>query len=68
MYMNKLLIVFVLFLISIIFIPPKQEEGFTTYFRQTVRPHMRIFRNVHETFTSHLNTNFKDFGRKLGLF
>lgn len=64
----KLLVVLIIFLISINFVPPKHEEGFTTYFRQTIRPHMRTFRNAHETFTSHLNMNFKDFGRRLGLF
>jgi len=63
----KLLIVLIIFVLSIVFVPPKQE-GFTSYFRQTVRPHLRTFRSAQETFTSHLNTNFKDFGRRLGLF
>jgi|AntAceMinimDraft_12_1070368.scaffolds.fasta_scaffold04173_7 cell shape-determining protein MreC len=63
----KLLIVLIIFVISIVFVPPKQE-GFTSYFRQTVRPHLRTFRSAQETFTSHFNTNFKDFGRRLGLF
>ena len=63
----KLLIVLVIFIISIVFVPPKQE-GFTSYFRQTLRPHLRTFRSAQETFTSHLNTNIKDFGRRLGLF
>ena len=63
----KLLIVLIIFVISIVFVPPKQE-GFTSYFRQTVRPHLRTFRSAQETFTYHLNKNFKDFGRRLGLF
>jgi len=63
----KLLIVLIIFVLSIVFVPTTQE-GFTSYFRQNVRPHMRTFRNARETFTSHLNTTFKDFGRRLGLF
>jgi hypothetical protein len=44
------------------------KEGFNTYFRQTVRPHIRNFNDAHETITYHFNTKFKDFGRTLGFY
>lgn len=65
--MNKLLIVVIIFIISVVFVPSKQE-GFTSYFRQTVRPHMRAFRSAQETFSYRVNTTVTDFGRRLGLF
>ena len=44
------------------------KEGFNTYFRQTVRPHIRNLKDAHETITYHFNTKFKDFGRTLGFY
>ena len=46
----------------------EEKEGFTTYFRQTIRPHIRMFRNTRDNVTYHFNTKFKDFGRRLGFF
>jgi hypothetical protein len=46
----------------------KEKEGFTTYFRQTIRPHIRMFRSAQDNVTYHFNTKFKDFGRRLGFF
>lgn len=56
--------------LSVIIIPNKssEPEGFTTYFRQSMRPHIRIFRNVQDTVTYHFSTKFKAFGRNLGFF
>lgn len=44
------------------------KEGFNTYFRQTVRPHIRNIKDAHEVVTYHFNTKFKDFGRTLGFY
>ena len=46
----------------------EDKEGFTTYFRQTIRPHIRTFRNAQDNVTYHFNTKFKDFGKNLGFF
>jgi hypothetical protein len=47
---------------------PIETEGFTTYFRQSIRPHIRTFRNAHDTVTYHFNAKFKEFGRSLGFY
>lgn len=44
------------------------KEPFNTYFRQTVRPHVRNVKNIHENVTYHFNTKFKEFGKSLGIF
>jgi len=44
------------------------KEGFNTYFRQTVRPHIRNVKDARENVTYHFNTKFKDFGRSLGFY
>jgi hypothetical protein len=44
------------------------KEGFNTYFRQTVRPHIRNAKDTRENITYHFNTKFKDFGRSLGFY
>ena len=56
--------------LSLLFMTDESEdkEGFTTYFRQTVRPHIRMFRSAQGNVTYHFNTKFKDFGRRLGFF
>ena len=71
--MNEFLLLFIIIIVSIgltnilsnILLPPNQE-GFTTYFRQTIRPRMRYFRDAHNTITGHFTTKFTDFGRRLG--
>ena len=45
---------------------PPQKEGFNTYFRQSVRPHIRTFRDAHDTVTYHFKTKFKEFGQRMG--
>jgi hypothetical protein len=45
----------------------ENKEGFNTYFRQTVRPHIRTFRNAHETITYHFNNKFNNFINSLGI-
>jgi len=57
-------IVFALLIKNELFI----KEGFNTYFRQTVRPHIRNAKDVRENVTYHFNTKFKDFGRSLGFY
>jgi hypothetical protein len=56
--------------LSLLFMTDESEdkEGFTTYFRQTIRPHIRTFRNAQDNVTYHFNTKFKDFGKNLGFF
>jgi len=72
MYMKKnlLLWLFLLFLLYNIFILliPHNQEGFNTYFRQTIRPHIRNFKDVREILTFHFNTKFNNFGRIIGFF
>lgn len=56
--------------LSLLFMTDESEdkEGFTTYFRQTIRPHIRTFRNAQDNVTYHFNTKFKEFGKNLGFF
>lgn len=56
--------------LSVLFMTDESEdkEGFTTYFRQTIRPHIRTFRNAQDNVTYHFNTKFKEFGKNLGFF
>ena len=65
-YMNKILLTSLFFVIFIIIIRPHNQEGFNTYFRQTVRPHIRSITDAREIITYHFNTKFKDFGRMFG--
>jgi len=48
--------------------PQDTKEGFTTYFRQTVRPHVRRLNNVREYFSSNITTKMKNMGRRLGIY
>ena len=47
--------------------PLANQEGFTTYFRQTMRPHIRRFGYAKETFTHHFNNNILGFVKGLGI-
>ena len=47
-------------------IQPHNQEGFNTYFRQTIRPHVRSITDARELVTYHFNTKFTEFGRMLG--
>ena len=64
--MNKILLISLFFIIFIIIIRQHNQEGFNTYFRQTVRPHIRSITDARKIITYHFNTKFKDFGRMLG--
>jgi len=72
--MNQYIFLFIIIIISIwlsiLFVSNKsyEVEGFTTYFRQSMRPHIRTLRNAQDTATYHFNTKFKDFGRRLGFY
>jgi cell shape-determining protein MreC len=69
--MNQYIFLLALIIISIwlsFILIPNEPEGFTTYFRQTIRPHIRMFRSAQDNVTYHFNTKFKDFGRRLGFF
>ncbi len=57
-------ILFILFLYCII---PPQQEGFNTYFRQCVRPHIRTFRDYHENIRYYLNTKVTDLKQNIGI-
>ena len=63
--MKGLLFLCILFIVFIVLMPP-QKEGFNTYFRQSVRPHIRNFRDAHDTVTYHFKTKFKEFGQRMG--
>jgi len=47
---------------------PMVQEGFTTYFRQTIRPHVRRIGYVKQNVYYHFNKRFGDFGKGLGIF
>jgi uncharacterized protein YxeA len=66
-YLFLITLIFISILLSILLIP-NEPEGFTTYFRQSIRPHIRTFRNAQDTVTYHFNTKFKAFGRNLGFY
>jgi hypothetical protein len=57
-------ILFILFLYCII---PPQQEGFNTYFRQCVRPHIRTFRDCHESIMYYFNTKTNDLRQIIGI-
>jgi uncharacterized protein YxeA len=42
------------------------QEGFTPYLRQTIRPHVRTAKNIHNTVTYHFKDKYNNFGRALG--
>ena len=65
-YMNKILLISLVFVIIIIIIRPHNQEGFNTYFRQNVRPYVRSITDAREIVTYHFNTKFKEFGRMFG--
>jgi hypothetical protein len=44
------------------------QEGFTTYFRQTVRPHVRRIGYAKELVSHHVNEQFGNFIKRIGLF
>ena len=64
--MNKLLFILLIFSIILLFTRSCQQEGFNTYFRQRVRPHVRNIKDAHETVTYHFNNKFKNFSKTLG--
>ena len=47
--------------------PTQVREGFNTYFRQTVRPHIRTIKNTHEGFVTFVKTSVGDIGRLVGI-
>jgi len=68
-YLFTLLILLMLLCIyqmSIIPKPYNQQEGFTTYFRQSIRPHIRNIRSIHNTVSYHVNNNFINLIKSLG--
>ena len=48
--------------------PQDTKEGFTTYFRQTVRPHVRRIQSIHEYFATNVNHTVKSIARKVGIY
>ncbi len=48
--------------------PPVVQEGFTTYFRQTIRPHVRRIGYVRDAVSYQFTKRFGDFGKGLGIF
>ena len=65
----KLALFFILYILIIAFTMPEDtKEGFTTYFRQTVRPHVRRIQGIHEYFTTSIHTKMKSIGRRIGIY
>ena len=63
-----LCMVFLLLAVSLKSYKMEEPEGFTTYFRQTIRPHMRRVDYARQTIMYHVNNNFQEFGKRLGFF
>ena len=67
--MLKILFFFILYiLIIVVTIPKPAVEGFTTYFRQTVRPHMRNIKGFGLDFGGNTKGVIYKFGRVFGLY
>jgi len=47
--------------------PTQVPEGFTTYFRQSIRPHIRTVKNTHEGFVTFVRSSVNDVGRLFGI-
>ena len=47
-------------------VTPHNQEGFNTYFRQTIRPHVRSIKDIRELVTYHFNTKFTELGKIFG--
>lgn len=65
-YMNKILLTGIVVIIFIIMVTPHNQEGFNTYFRQTIRPHVRSIKDIRELVTYHFNTKFTELGKIFG--
>lgn len=61
-----LIILHLLFYINKIPIAYNLQEGFTPYLRQTIRPHVRTAKNIHNTVTYHFKDKYNKFGKALG--
>lgn len=55
-----------LFYVNSIPIAYNLQEGFTPYLRQTIRPHVRNVKNIHNTVTYHFKDKYNTFGKALG--
>jgi cell shape-determining protein MreC len=65
----KLVLFFILYILIIAFTMPQDtKEGFTSYFRQTVRPHVRKIKGIHEYFSTIIHTKMKSIGRMIGIY
>ena len=65
----KLYLFFILYILIIAFTMPQEtKEGFTTYFRQTVRPHVRRIQGIREYFITNVNDTVKSIGRRIGIY
>jgi len=66
-----LVIIFIIMVVvlyqSLIEEPPIVQEGFTTYFRQTIRPHVRRLGYMKDTVSYQFTKRFSDFGKGLGI-
>lgn len=63
-----LCMVFIMLVVSVNSHKTEEVEGFTTYFRQTIRPHMRRVDYARQTIIYHFNNNFQEFGKRFGFF
>lgn len=66
--MIKVIFFFAMYIILIaITMPTQVPEGFTTYFRQSIRPHIRTVKNTHEGFVTFVRSSVSDVGRLFGI-
>ena len=55
------------FLIIVTHVSRSRQEGFNSYFRQTIRPHIRRVKNVRNTTMEQFNFQFANIGRIFGI-
>lgn len=66
--MKHILLILCIFVIFITFSQiSTTQEGFNSYFRQTIRPHVRTINDIRNTTGEKFSMRFADIGRILGI-
>lgn len=65
--MNHILLFSFIFIIFIIISQLPMREGFNSYFRQTVRPHVRTIKGIQNTTGEKFSMQIADIGRIFGI-
>jgi hypothetical protein len=67
--MIKVLIFFILYILLISITMPKPAvEGFNTYFRQTIRPSVRSFKEFSRNIVEYPKQTLMKIGRRFGIY